>query len=312
MTRPSGRTRTRRRLVGVCLLVALLAAACASSDRSSSSRAPRNGIVVGSFNFPESELLADIYAGALRARGYRVFTETDLGPREIVDPALSRGLLDIVPEYSGSALVFFSLGMVRGNSDPQAAHQDLVRILAPRGLVPLAPAPAQDANAVVVTQQTAATYGLRAVSDLGRVAGKLAFGGPPECSIRPLCLLGLARVYGLHFREVVPLDTGGPLTLQALLAGEIEVGLVFSTDPAIAQNHLVVLADDRGLQPAENVVPVLRRPVAARYGAALEELIDTVSARLGTEALRELNAQVASGERPRAVATRWLAAQGLT
>jgi osmoprotectant transport system substrate-binding protein len=267
--------------------------------------------VVGSFNFPESVLLANIYAGALRAGGYRVSVEANAGPREIVDPALARGLVDFVPEYSGSALLFFSLGDVRAGHDTETTQQLLAQVLAPRGLVPMSPAPGQDANAIVVTAETAAKYGLRTVSDLGGAAGHLLFGGPPECPDRLLCLRGLESVYGLRFGEFAPLDTGGPLTLQALLAGEIDVGLLFTTDPGISSNHLVVLTDDRGLQPAENVTPVLRRAVIERYGTALKDLIDNVSARLTTDVVRSLDARVSLGERPTSVAADWLATQGL-
>ena len=141
--------------------------------------------------------------------------------------------------------------------------------MAGRGLVAGRPSAAQDANVIVVTAATAARYGLRSVADLARVAPRLAFGGPPECPEGVYCLLGLKQVYGLRFRVFVPLDAGGPLTLQALEAGDIGVALLFSTDPAITADHLVVLADDRGLQPAENVVPLVRRDVVARYGPRL-------------------------------------------
>jgi osmoprotectant transport system substrate-binding protein len=124
--------------------------------------------------------------------------------------------------------------------------------------------------------------------------------------------LGLKQVYGLRFRVFIPLDAGGPLTLQTLEAGDIGVALLFSTDPAITTDHLVVLADNRGLQPAENVVPLVRRDVVARYGPRLLTVLDTVSARLTTGSLRALNAQVElRGRDPRLVAQSWLRAQGL-
>ena len=127
--------------------------------------------------------------------------------------------------------------------------------MAGRGLVAGRPAAAQDGNAIVVTAATAARYRLRTISDLAKVAGHLIFGGPPECVENPSCLPGLKLVYGLRFREFVPLDSGGPLTRQALLDGDVSVALLFTTDPAIRAQHLVVLTDNRGLQPAENVVP---------------------------------------------------------
>jgi len=306
---PTGRGRRGLTALCLCVSAAIAVAGCTTSRPRSSPDAAR-GIVVGSFNFPESMLLADIYAGALRAGGFRSSVEAEAGPREIIDPALAGGIVDIVPEYTGSALLFFGVGSVPAGSREEQSHQALADVLLARGLIALTPAPGEDSNAIVVTEQTASRYGLHSLSDLGAVAGRLVFGGPPECPERPLCLLGLENVYGLRFRDFVPLDSGGPLTVQALLAGEVDVGLVFTTDPAITAEHLVVLADDRRLQPAENVIPVVRRAIAARYGPALENLIDRVSARLDTDVLRKLNRQVASGEDPSAVAARWLASWG--
>jgi osmoprotectant transport system substrate-binding protein len=135
---------------------------------------------------------------------------------------------------------------------------------------------------------------------------------PPECPERVYCLLGLRQVYRLRFRVFIPLDAGGPLTLQALEAGDIGVALLFSTDPAIMADHLMVLADNRGLQPAENVIPLVRRDAVARYGPRLLEALDTVSARLTTGSLRALDAQVElRGQDPRLVTESWLRAHGL-
>jgi osmoprotectant transport system substrate-binding protein len=182
--------------------------------------------------------------------------------------------------------------------------------MAARGLVIGRPAPAQDGNAIVVTAGTAARYHVRTTSGLAAVAGRLVFGGPPECPERPYCLQGLRRTYGLQFRAFIGLDTGGPLTRQALRAGEIGAALLFTTDPSIQADHLVVLADDRALQPAENVVPVLRRTTLERYGGRLLAVLNAVSARLSTAELTQLNAQVEKGRAPRAVASHWLTGAG--
>jgi osmoprotectant transport system substrate-binding protein len=269
-------------------------------------------ITMGSFNFPESALLAYLYAGALSARGYPVRVLPELGSRELVDPAIMTGLIQLIPEYSGSALEYVSLGRVRASASVAITATTLQRWMGARGLVVARPAPAQDANAIVVTAATAARYRLHRVSDLTAVAPALIFGGPPECPERPYCLPGLRRAYGLRFHAFVALDAGGPLTRQALLAGDIGVALLFTTDPAIRERHLVVLADNRGLQPAENVVPVLRRGTAERYGTGLVAALNSVSARLSTAALTALNAQVElDGRVPRVVAERWLRDQGL-
>jgi osmoprotectant transport system substrate-binding protein len=139
------------------------------------------------------------------------------------------------------------------------------------------------------------------------VASRLVFGGPPECPSRPLCLEGLEDVYGVRFKSVVSyLDAGGPVTRQALREGEIDVGLLFTTDPSAAADGLVALADDRGLQPAENVTPVVRTEILERWGSKPRTLIDAVSARLTSDDLRRLNAAVAHGEAIPTVASRWL------
>ena len=269
-------------------------------------------ISVGSFDFPESVLLAEIYGQALAAAKFPVRILPNLGPREVVDTALMDGLLQLVPEYAGSALEFFSLGRQSATPDAGAASKALAASVAGRGLMAARPAPAQDANAIVVTAATAARYRLRSIADLATVAPGLMFGGPPECPGRAYCLPGLKRVYGLRFKAFIPLDAGGPLTLQALEAGYIGAALLFTTDPSIPARHLVVLADDRGLQPAENITPLVRRDAIARYGPRLLAALNRVSARLDTGTLRALDAQVEiAGQNARLVAGSWLRARGL-
>ncbi len=269
-------------------------------------------ITVGSFDFPESVLLADIYGEALAAARYPVRIMPNLGTREVVDTALMDGLIQLVPEYAGSALEFVTVGRFAGSADPGTTHRALAASVAGRGLVVARPAAAQDANAIVVTHATAVRYGLRSIADLARVAQDLVFGGPPECLGRAYCLPGLERIYGLRFKAFTPLDAGGPLTRQALEAGYIDVALLFTTDPNIPARHLVVLADNRGLQPAENVTPLLRRDVVARYGPAVLGVLNRVSAQLDTATLRALDARVElAGQNPRLVAVSWLRARGL-
>src|SRR6516165_5488451 len=194
--------------------------------------AGRPVIVVGSFNFPESVTLAYLYADALAGRGYPVRVLPDLGPRELVDPALMAGLIQLVPEYTGSALEFVSLGRVPATANVVATAAALATAMTGRGLVVGQPAAAQDGNAIVVTAGTAVRYRLRTISSLAAVANRLVFGGPPECPERAYCLPGLRLSYGLRFRQFVALDADGPLTRQALAAGDISVALLFTTDPA--------------------------------------------------------------------------------
>jgi osmoprotectant transport system substrate-binding protein len=314
------RTMARRRnvLPVACLALAVLCGACTSSGSHGSpgqARAaghPGATITVGSFDFPESVLLGYIYADALAAKGFPVRVLPDLGPRELVDPALMAGLIQLVPEYSGSALDFMSLGRRSATSDTAATYRSLARLAQSRGLVAARPAPAQDANAIVVTAATAARYHLRSIADLARYAPGLVFGGPPECRERADCLLGLKRTYGLRFKAFTATDTGGPLTMQALMAGQIGVGLLFTTDPGILARHLVILADSRALQPAENVTPLVRRTTLERYGPRLLAVLNAVSARLSTGTLRGLDGRVELARlAPRAVADGWLRAQAL-
>jgi osmoprotectant transport system substrate-binding protein len=296
-----------------CAGLTVALAACTTSSGHISPTAKDQGgrhgtvITVGSFDFPESVLLAQIYGQALAAAKFPVRILPNLGPREVVDPALVDGLVQLVPEYAGSALEFFSLGRLAAPSDAAAANMVLAGSVAARGLVAARPAPAQDANAIVVTAATAARYRLRSIGDLSKVAPGLMFGGPPECPGRAYCLPGLKRVYGLRFKAFTPLDAGGPLTLQALEAGYIGVALLFTTDPGIPARHLVVLADNRGLQPAENITPLVRRSAIERYGPRLLTTLNKVSALLGTGTLRALEARVeVARQNPRRVAGSWL------
>jgi osmoprotectant transport system substrate-binding protein len=304
----------RAGLIAACAGLMVVLSACTSSGGHVSSAAGRHGavITVGSFDFPESVLLAEIYGQALAAGKFPVRILPNLGTREVVDPALVDGLVQLVPEYAGSALEFFSLGRLAAPSDAGAANKALAGSVAGRGVAAGRPAPAQDANAIVVTAATAARNRLRSIADLARVAPGLVFGGPPECPGRAYCLPGLKRVYGLRFKAFIPLDAGGPLTLQALQAGYIGVALLFTTDPSIPARHLVVLADDRGLQPAENITPLVRRSTMERYGPRLLATLNKVSALLGTGTLRALDARVElAGQNPRLVAGSWLRSRGL-
>ena len=284
----------------------LVAAACGGGDVRSAPQAPGT-VTVASFGFSESRTLAEIYSQALEAQGLTVRRAFDLASREVVEPALEQGKVDVVPEYLGTALRF--LAAERSPGDPHAA---LTRAFAGRGVTVLDPAPAENKNGVVMVEETATRLGVRTISDLVAVAGSLVFGGPPECPERPLCLPGLRSVYGLQFKEFRPLDTGGPATVAALEGGEVDVGLLFTTDGHLATGEFVLLADDRGLQPAENVVPVVRTAVVQRHGSVLVDSLNRVSRQLLTEDLTELNRRVDIDRVPPASAARdWLRQHGL-
>jgi osmoprotectant transport system substrate-binding protein len=289
--------------LAVLATLALVAGACGPDADPVTTVLDDDAITIGSFNFPESILLAELYALALEGEGYQVIRELELGPREFVAPAVLRGLVELVPEYSGSALEFLEL---TASPDPETTHAALVEALAEHGLTALDPSPAEDRNAFAVTAETAAELGVRKLSELQPYSADLTFGGPLECPSRPLCLLGLERAYGMQVGAFVPLDEGGPLTVAALRTGEVDVALLFSSAGAIQTNGFVVLEDDGQLQPAENVTPVIRLEVLERFGEGVAATLNAVSAKLTTQDLRRMNAAVAGGASPRSVAGRWL------
>ena len=291
------------------LLLALtttLPVACGAADAPGRQQALRDDVItIGSFDFPESELLAELYAVALERAGFSVHRDLGIGPRELAGPALERGLIELLPEYSGSALNFVT-GEEVATADPNATHEALAEAMASRGLVVLAASSAQDQNGFGVTRETAERLGLERLSDLAPFADSLRFGGPAECPERPLCLAGLRDVYGLEFEGVVTLDASGPLTEGALLSGDVDVALVFTTHPMLLGERLMLLTDDLGLQPAENVTPVVHGEVLERFGAELAAVVDSVSMRLTTEELRRMNGEVEAGRPVLDVVTEWL------
>ena len=294
----------RSRAVGAILALALVATACGSGDGA----VEGEPIKVGSFNFNESVIVAEIYAQGLESNGYTVERSLNLGNREVVKPALESGEIDLVPEYVGSIAGFLG---VEQSADSQATWELAKAAFEELGVTLLAFSPAQDKNAYVVTAETAAEYDLTTVSDLEPVAGDLIFGGPPECPDRPLCLQGLEEVYGLQFAEFVPLDPAGPITIAALEGGEIDVALLFTTQGIIAANGWVSLDDDMGLNPAENVVPAIRTDVVDAYGDDLVALLESYSEALTTEDLTEMNRRAdIDQEDPVTLAEEWLTDNG--
>ena len=304
------------RALAFLLVVALFGSAgCVATGgprAARSSVAPRtDGVVVGAFNFSESRVLAEIFAQTLRAAGIEAELLGEVGSREIMGPALEQGQIDLVAEYLGTALTF--LDPDSGNATGVGpALSRLQALFGERGIEVLTPSPGENRNEIVVTESTAARYHLKTISDLRKVAGELVMGGPPECPSRPLCLQGLERLYGLGFRDFVPLDSGGPATVAALMGREIDVALLFTTNPAIDVNDFVVLRDDKGLQPAENIVPVIRREVIDAHGEALADALGEVTSELTSRELRKLNARAELEHvAPEVVAADWLEQQGV-
>ncbi|MEA2508600.1 MAG: osmoprotectant transport system substrate-binding protein [Actinomycetota bacterium] len=302
----------RKALVAALALLASAACSPGAGTAKAPAGAPRGAIIVASFDFAESELLSELYATVLQYHGYPVRRAFNLGPREVIEPALQQGRVDIVPEYLGSALSFVTLGKADVDARRAYLFRQLTHAFKKKGVDPLALAPAQDENGIVVSEATAARYNLRKVSDLKPVASKLVFGGPAECESRPFCLPGLERTYGLHFKKFEALDAGGPVTVSSLQSGLVDVGLLFTTDPNIVSNGFVLLRDDRGLQPPDNVVPVVSRKVLKEHGGGVVRLIDEVTRKLSTDTLRRLNVKVqVNGRSASRVALQWLKGRGI-
>jgi osmoprotectant transport system substrate-binding protein len=300
-----------RRSTAFAASLALALAACVVQSTSAEDARGDDAITVASFDFPESVLLAEIYAQAIEGAGIRVEREPSLGPRELVMPALLEGLVELVPEYAGSGLQFLA-GDGSTSPDHEINHQRFAERLATLDVTALDASPAEDQNGFAVTGETAQRYGLRTLSDLARVSRELVFGGPPECTRRPFCIPGLERSYGITFGQVFSnLDAGGPRTVSALAEGTVDVALLFTSDGAIELNDFVLLEDDLRLQPAENVTPVIGTGVLDHFGPSLADTVNAVSALLSTGELRTMNAEIARGANPEQIASRWLASSGL-
>ena len=290
--------------------LALITTACGSTGGPASA-SPKGTIKVGSFNFSESIILAHIYGGALKNKGYTVEYRDKLGNREIVEPALEKGDIDMYAGYAATDLNFIDkkLGVdLEATGDAKANVQKLNSRFASKGIRALDPSPAVDQNAFVVTKATADQYHLSKISDLSSVASQFTLGGPPECPQRPFCLPGLEKTYGLHFKAFKALDAGGPLTVAALKRGDIQLGLLFSSDGGIKVNNFVVLEDDKHLEAADNVVPIIRSAVA---NGEVTSVLNRVSAKLNTADLTAMNKSAdVDKEDPTDVAAKWLKDHG--
>jgi osmoprotectant transport system substrate-binding protein len=309
MTRPAPVT---SRFLAAVALLALVAAACGSGDDKAAT--PKKTVVVGSAPFSESVILANMYAGVLQADGYQVTVRKGLGQREIYLPALQKGGkdngIDLVPEYVGTLLENVNKNAGEANGDLEASVAKLRTRLETMGLTALTPSPAADQNAFAVTRATADKYKAKKLSDLTPVAGQLTLGAGPECPARPFCQPGLEKTYGLKFKTFRVLDSGGPKTLEALASGDIDVGLVFSSDGGVAARNLVVLEDDKKLQTVDNIVPAIRNDTV---DDTIRKDLNKVSAALTTADLIELNKRADVDKvDPESLAMEWLQQHGFT
>ena len=218
-----------------------------------------------------------------------IVADKELAPNEAIRA--------LVPEYLGTAATYFDADTVDLDGLEQA--------LEARGLLALEPAPAEDVNVVVVTEQTARDLELEAVSDLTAVAPGMTFGGPVECPERPLCLIGLRETYGIVFADFVP-QRSLAITAEALRRGEIDAGMMFSTSGEFVESEFVMLTDDLQLQPPENIVPIHSGDAHERWGAVIEPALDELSASLTTRSVRAMNVWIADDQAVADVAGWWL------
>jgi osmoprotectant transport system substrate-binding protein len=299
--------------VAVAACLALLLAACGGGGGNAleGGGSQDNGgatVTVGSTNFSEQLILAEMYAAVLEKAGVKVDTRLNLGAREVVFPALEKGDIDLLPEYNGSVLSFLDPKATQTTSEE--VNTALAPLLDAKGLVALDESPAEDKDGWAVTKETADKYGLAKLDDLKGKAHELVVGGPPELKTRPAGLPGLKKVYGIEdFKEFKALDAGGPLTTSALNKGDIDVGRVFTTQGAIAENGWVLLEETKPLEPAQNIVPIGRKDAMTDQ---VKQALDAISAKITTEELTKLNKLVdVDKQDPEKVANDWLTQQGL-
>ena len=287
----------------LCGLILLLVTACGAGTPAPTERP--DTVRFASYDFPENQILTEVYAEAARRAGLPVSVMHGVGTREVVAPALQQGVVDVVIDYLGTALAFARPSAPTLSREPVTMRAVLGRVLGGRGVLVLDAGQAQDQNGFAVTTSFAAGRGVAKLSDLADLAPELTFGGPPECPDRPFCLQGLEEVYGLRFGEVRSM-TSRAATVEALVAGDIDVGLLETTDARLAVAPIQLLIDDRELQPPENVVPLVRADALDRWGEELRTALDAVSERLTTNDLVQLNRRVElDGLSPEEAAASW-------
>jgi osmoprotectant transport system substrate-binding protein len=316
--------RGRAGLVAAAVIAALAVSACSSST-SSASGAPSSSssssgtanplapsasgsVVVGSANFPENELIAEIYILALQGKGIKVTPKLNIGAREVYYPQIEKGAISIIPEYNGTLLTVAvnPKATAKTTTDVDAAlTADL-----PSSLEVLNPAPAQDSDSITVTAATAAKYHLTSIADLKPYASAMVLGAPPEFKTRSDGIAGLKATYGLTFKGFSPLDESGPITLAALTDGKVQAADVFTTTPQIISDHLVTLADPKFNFAAQNIIPLVYK---AAITPAIESTLNAVDAKLTTAALLQLdNAVITQHANYSTVAAGFLKAEGLS
>jgi osmoprotectant transport system substrate-binding protein len=293
------------RTLALGAFVLVLASACTTGGGGS-----KPAIKVGSADFTESKLLAELYGQALEAKGYTVERKLGLGARKVSQPAIESGQIDLMPEYLGSLLGHYDPSKPSG--DPQAELTALQPLLSAKGLTVLTPAPAQDQNGFAVRKDTADQFKLTKMSDLAAIQDQLKWGLPPECQTNPLCGAALKDKYGITPKNVVPLAACSAPMAQALQNKGVDVAELCTTQAAIIQFNFVLLEDDKQSQPADNIVPEVRNDYLAKVNKdEFSKILNDVSAKLTTAELTKLNVKTdVDKQDPKDVAKQWLKDNG--
>ncbi|ATF92288.1 ABC transporter substrate-binding protein [Cedecea neteri] len=263
-------------------------------------------VIIGSADFPENQLLATIYAGALEAQNIPVEKKLNIGSREVYIPALLDGSINVIPEYSGALLSYLDANNKAHSSDEVAAA---LATKLPAKVKMLNTAVAQNSDVIAVTKKTADKYKLKTIDDLKPHAAELILGGPAEWKTRHEGVPGLKEVYGLNFKSFKVLDVAGPLTLTALKNNQIQAADLTSTTPEIQKDHLVALEDPKNLFAAQNIVPIV---ATSTLNPTIENTLNKVSAQLTTADLIAMNGQLAEFASIDDVAHQWLVKHGLS
>ncbi len=285
--------RTLTRTIAIVGTIATAAAVSGCAGGSSDT------IVVGSQAYYSNEIVAEIYAQALEAEGFSVERNFQIGQRDAYIPALEAGEVDLFPEYTGNLLQFYDAETAA--TETNEVYEALQSAL-PEQLTALAMSPATDQDSYNVTAEFAAAKGLESIADLAGVS-PLVLGGAPELEERPYGPAGLLEVYGV----TVDFSATGEVTLDALLAGEVQVANIYTGNPAIAQYGLVTLADPEGLFLASNLVPIANSDIAEDIAS----VINPISEAMGADELVAMNLQSTQDEMSASdIAAQWLADNG--
>jgi osmoprotectant transport system substrate-binding protein len=310
--------RIPRTLALGAVVLALVISACTpgesgtqSAVASGSAAADLPAISIGSAGFPEAALVAEIYAQTLEANGFTVDRHLELGERPAVRAAFDAGEINLAPDYLGGLAAFFEL---EPSTDPDEAHAAVLAALEEQGETILDYSPGTDADGFVVRQETADELGLETMSDLAAVADTLVWGLATGCAENPVCGPGLNEVYGIDINtlDVEPLPPCSPEIAEALNNDAIQVAQVCTTQAEIASMNFVLMEDDGGLAPAQNIAPVLTQELADAGGSALADPLNAVTELLTTEELTALNVLIAEQQSYEDIATQWLADNGLS